>query len=386
MEASGTTASLIEAAAAAAAGGDVARARQLLGRIVADLPERVDVWMKLAALCRAAGDVPGALRAVHGALRVQPLDFVALLLKASLLERQGDPLAGQAYDRALAQRPDGDLPPFLAATVAHAEQSAAAYRGDQEARLTKTVESLSLAPEERRRVERFRSNIARRTPVFHSEPTRFHYPGLREREFHDRSLFPWLATLEAATDAIQAELTHVAEAERAELTPYIQYAAHEPMRQWRSLNHSRDWTAIHLLRNGQRVDANARHCPRTMAVLEAIGQPDIEACSPNAMFSLLAPGTTIPPHTGVSNCRLVCHLPLIVPEGCWFRVGAETRPWNRGEAFVFDDTMEHEAANPSAELRVVLIFDIWHPDLSAAERGAVARMMAADITGEGTGL
>ncbi|PPJ40549.1 aspartyl/asparaginyl beta-hydroxylase domain-containing protein, partial [Pseudoxanthomonas sp. KAs_5_3] len=87
-------------------------------------------------------------------------------------------------------------------------------------------------------------------------------------------------------------------------------------------------------------------------------------CSPNAMFSLLAPGAHIPPHHGVANTRLVCHLPLIVPDGCSFRVGAETRCWRRGEAFVFDDTIEHEAANESGMLRVVLIFDLWHPGLA----------------------
>jgi len=81
---------------------------------------------------------------------------------------------------------------------------------------------------------------------------------------------------------------------------------------------------------------------------------------------------------GVNNARLVCHLPLIVPEGCWFRVGAETRHWKRGEAFVFDDTIEHEALNPSAELRVVFIFDIWHPDLSATEREAVAALLGGE--------
>jgi aspartyl/asparaginyl beta-hydroxylase (cupin superfamily) len=94
------------------------------------------------------------------------------------------------------------------------------------------------------------------------------------------------------------------------------------------------------------------------------------------MFSLLAPGTRIPPHTGVANTRLVCHLPLIVPPGCGFRVGAETRQWEPGKAFVFDDTIEHEAWNDSAELRVVLIFDVWPWALGEAERRAVAAVMA----------
>jgi aspartyl/asparaginyl beta-hydroxylase (cupin superfamily) len=104
------------------------------------------------------------------------------------------------------------------------------------------------------------------------------------------------------------------------------------------------------------------------------------------VFSVLAPGTTIPPHTGVANTRLVCHLPLIVPAGCWFRVGAETRYWERGKAFVFDDTIEHEAANTSSEVRVVLIFDVWHPGLSATERMAARAVMEAEADGASLGL
>ena len=106
-------------------------------------------------------------------------------------------------------------------------------------------------------------------------------------------------------------------------------------------------------------------------------QPEIAGASPNALFSLLAPGTAIPPHVGYNNTRLVCHLPLVVPDGCWFRVGAETRDWERGQAFVFDDTIEHEAMNPSEQLRVVFIFDLWHPDLRPAERAAVAAMIGS---------
>src|SRR5204863_641090 len=143
------------------------------------------------------------------------------------------------------------------------------------------------------------------------------------------------------------------------------------------LNRNRAWTAIHLLQNGETITANARHCPATMALLATLDQPHIKRRGPNAMFSLLAPGTRIPPHTGVANTRLVCHLPLIVPEGCWFRVGAETRAWEVGEAFLFDDTIEHEAMNPSDKLRVVFIIDAWHPDLSPGERDAVAAVLAA---------
>jgi aspartyl/asparaginyl beta-hydroxylase (cupin superfamily) len=175
-------------------------------------------------------------------------------------------------------------------------------------------------------------------------------------------------------------------AERANLVPYIQYAEHLPLDQWRELNNNRDWTAIHLLRNGETVPANAGLCPRTMSLLAQCHQPQIRGASPNAMFSLLAPGTHIPPHVGVNNTRLVCHLPLVVPAGCWFRVGAETRFWKRGEAFVFDDTIEHEAMNPTDQLRVVFIFDVWHPDLTSVEREAVTALLESERDAPSAGL
>ena len=238
----------------------------------------------------------------------------------------------------------------------------------------------------RQRLERFRSNILRRTRAYHSEPTHFHYPGLVEREFHQRRLFPWIDAIEAATNEIAAEFEAVMGAERAELVPYIQYDEHQPLDQWRALNKNPDWTAIHLLRNGERIEANARHCPRTLELLAAVDQPQVCGASPNAMFSLLAPNTRIPAHVGVNNARLVCHLPLIVPDGCCFRVGAETRYWRKGEAFVFDDTIEHEAMNPSDQLRVVFIFDVWRPDLEPLERQAIAAAIEAEAPGADAGL
>jgi aspartyl/asparaginyl beta-hydroxylase (cupin superfamily) len=95
------------------------------------------------------------------------------------------------------------------------------------------------------------------------------------------------------------------------------------------------------------------------------------------MFSVLQPRTRIPPHTGVANTRLVVHLPLIVPEGCGFRVGSETRAWREGEAWVFDDTIEHEAWNDSDRPRTILICDVWNPRLSGAERDAITSVMNA---------
>ncbi len=190
-------------------------------------------------------------------------------------------------------------------------------------------------------------------------------------------MFPELDALEQKTDVIREEFEALIAAEAAEMVPYIQYPERVPLRQWAELNHNRNWTAIHLMQNGARVEANARHCPQTMAAIAPLPQPDVPGASPNAMFSLLAPRTRIPPHTGVANTRLVCHLPLIVPPGCGFRVGETVREWRPGEAFVFDDTIEHEAWNDSDQLRVVLICDLWPPALSESARQAVAAVIAA---------
>lgn len=364
----------------AAAAGDFATARQLL-RAAAENQAGggPDLWLRLAAVCRAQGDVAAALAATNEALKTDPLHFLALLLRASLLERSGSSEAAQAYGHALAQRPPGELPSQVAAMVSHAETCYRAYQDASDQALVGAIAAarLGLDEAEDRRLARLRTNASRLTAVFHSEPTDYHYPGLVEREFHERGQFDWLERLEAATDVIADEFAAVAAAERAELVPYVQYPEGVPLRQWQELNHSRDWSAIHLLRNGERVEANARHCPRTLALLATLPQPDIATVSPNAMFSLLAPGAHIPPHHGVANTRLVCHLPLIVPDGCWFRVGTERRVWRRGEAWVFDDTIEHEAANESTALRVILICDIWHPQLSERERAGVRVLVEA---------
>ena len=364
----------------ALAAGHLQRAVELLEQAARSAGPEPGVLLKLAGLQRAAGNLDQALGTVHRALVIAPRDFMALLMRASLLDRLADPDAGEAWSHALAQRPQGELPGHLASVIEQGERHEAAWIEARDLRMSAAMQMVAASPseEESHRINRFRSNILRRTRHYHSEPTSFHFPGLTELEFHPRSRFDWLAEVEASADVLVAELEAVMAAERAELVPYIQYDAHLPMDQWRPLNHSLDWTAIHLLQNGERIEANARHCPQAMGLLEKVGQPDIRGASPNAMFSLLAPGTAIPPHVGVSNARLVCHLPLVVPEGCWFRVGAETRYWKRGEAFLFDDTIEHEALNPSGELRVVFIFDVWHPDLTAAEREAVAVLIGSE--------
>src|SRR5947207_3205720 len=275
---------LIGQAERALGSGDLPTASQLLEQAAAERPDDPGLWLRVAALHRGGGKPRLALNAVHQALKCAPLDFTALLMRASLLEALGDAGAFEAWEQALANRPAGELPPQVASAVAHGEQRHADWVASREIKMKSAMaESEARANcAERKRIERFRSNVLRRTRPFHSTPTNFHFPELAEREFHSRAHFPWLTEIEAVTDRIAAELHAVMNAERAELVPYIQYADHLALDQWRPLNKNPDWTAIHLLRGGERVDANARHCPQTMAFLGSLPQPQIAGASPNA--------------------------------------------------------------------------------------------------------
>lgn len=356
-----------------------AEARAILEAMVRQDPETPEFWQRLATVRHICGAPGAAIAAIDKALEFSPLHFVNLLMRARILDQISHPDAGEAYGRVLAQpRPD-PLPPALASAIARAEAAWLEHKDSLEKRLAAALEreAIDLTPAERKKAERLASNISRRTRVYHSEATHFQYPGLREVEFHDRAMFPWLERLEAMTDTIAAELDIAANAAGAELVPYVQYNASEPLAQWRELNHNRDWTAIHLIDRGRQIANNVSNCPQTMDFLASVPQPWINGCGANAMFSLLAPHTSIPAHVGVANFRLLCHLPLIIPGKCWFRVGEEVRQWERGRAWIFDDSIEHEAANETDHLRVIMIFDIWHPDLSLAEQAAIATMVGS---------
>jgi hypothetical protein len=375
---------LEEQADRAAASGNFVAARALLEQVTSAGGGTLELWVKLSAMRKACDDLDGALAAIDQALEISPLDFQALLARAVILDNLGDPNAGEQYGNALAQiHPDEEVPGPWQAAVAHARKRRDEWRRQVQRDLSSKLPT-GLAPAQRERAERFISNRARITRHYHQEPSDFHYPGLPELEFHEPSQFRGLRSLEEAVDVIHGEFEALIAVEAAEMVPYIQYPARVPLRQWKELNFSSDWTAIHLLQNGQRIDTNARHCPRTMELIAALDQPDVPGASPNAMFSLLAPHTRIPPHTGVANTRLVCHLPLIVPPKCGFRCGATTVEWHVGRTFVFDDTIEHEAWNDSDQLRVVLIVDLWAPGLDVGNRRAVAAVIGAGCVSLGS--
>jgi aspartyl/asparaginyl beta-hydroxylase (cupin superfamily) len=233
------------------------------------------------------------------------------------------------------------------------------------------------SPRDARRMRTAADAWLGKRPIYTNHCEGLHYPFLPADEFFDRELFPWLGELEAAADTILAELQAILADPEPGLTPYIDLPPGVPANKWSGLDKSLDWGAFHLWKEGERFDEACARAPETAALLETLPMCRIEGKSPNAFFSILKAGSHIPAHTGVTNVRSVVHLPLIVPEGCEFRVGGETRAWAQGEAFAFDDTIEHEAWNRSDHDRAVLIIDVWNPYLSEHEREMICRLYGA---------
>jgi aspartate beta-hydroxylase len=211
--------------------------------------------------------------------------------------------------------------------------------------------------------------------IYPQQPV-FYYPYLAQRQFFERDELDWVPAIEAATPVIREELLALLD-EGADFRPYVEDRPNRPRRQFHHLNNDPSWTALYLWRDGKLVPEVAERCPRTVEALGKVPLSRIGARTPAALFSRLEPGAHIPPHSGMLNCRLICHLPLIVPKGCWLRVGNETREWEEGKLLILDDSIEHEAKNPSGELRIILLFDVWRPELTGTEREAISAVFNA---------
>jgi aspartate beta-hydroxylase len=338
-------------------------------------------WINVALACQHLDKPDEELECLGQALKLNPYDLTALLLRGKFFERQGQAkLAAASFGAAAAVAHESEsLTSELRSELAHARAYVQQHQLALSAFMDERLQA-AWAAHRGEDLERFKLSLdilLGRKQRYESQPMRFFVPQLKPIEFFDRSRFQWLDRVEAATDPIRMEMWSVLRDDSAGLAPYIEYGADQPVAQWAELNHSARWSAYHLLRDGKPVTDHINRCPVTAQVLQATPQPDQPGRTPVALFSLLQPKTRIPPHVGASNARLVCHLPLVVPEGCGFRVGNTTRAWIPGEAWVFDDTIEHEAWNHSDQLRAILIWDTWHPDLTEPERRMITEMNTA---------
>ena len=356
--------------------GDSASAIVAFARATTADPLAIPLWRNLAHAHRLADDSSGERAALDRALSLDRLDLVAQLRMAQLLQRSGEEtaalLAWNGVFQLAAHQP-GELAPVLAKELEDGQD----YCSALQSRLGSQADALLTAGRaqwdetENRRITAFVDRALGRRTIYHNECAGLHYPFLPADEFFDRRHFTWLAGLEAQTAAIRAELIALLDDPGEALRPYVRIEEGAPESKWSMLDHSLDWGACFLWEHGVPNLPVHQRCPVTAATLDQL--PLLRIPGRAAFFSILRPRSHIPPHHGVTNTRAIVHLPLIVPPGCSFRVGAETREWVEGAAFAFDDTIEHEAWNNSDDLRAVLILDAWNPHLSGAERDAIGQ-------------
>ncbi|WP_430387383.1 aspartyl/asparaginyl beta-hydroxylase domain-containing protein [Dyella sp. 20L07] len=369
--------------------GDARRAVAML--LVANdaRADNPDILHQLGAAQMAAGDLQGAVISLRRSLAFAPEMFVVRLRLAIALEQLGESHAALlayfgAVNAAQAQgrwMSDATTAPGLRDAVKHAISVIDAGR-------RRTFDAV-LEPLRQRygksglaRVEQclsiYLGEQPAQIPDARQKPKFLYFPGIPSQPYYPTARFPWQAELEAATDVVREELLAVL-MENRPLLPFLgEQSADELKDHLRSSGtEAAAWDGYFFYRHGERFDDNCARCPRTTALLDTLPLVRIRDHAPETLFSVLKPGTHILPHRGVTNTRLVTHLPLIVPPDCAINVGGEIHEWREGRCVSFDDTFEHEAWNRSGETRVVMILDSWNPDLTELERAAVTDLVEA---------
>ena len=359
--------------------GDALKTRESFEHIVAAGEADASAYIGLAYACAGLKDHPAARAAVDRALALEPRNPRALIMKADYLAALGDARAASSFYRAVVSTapPADQLPADLRSELARAEALCARYAAQFEAFLRQRLAARGLV--EGPSTGRFRDSLDILTggkKIYFQEPRQYFFPGLPQIQFYERSDFAWLDGVEAATADIRAELIEILKQESA-FKPYVEGNPNLPQTDPQGMLNNPEWSAFYLWKNGAIVPENAARCPKTLNALADVPLARVPGRSPSILYSLLRPGARIPPHTGEVNTRLICHLPLIVPDKCSFRVGNDTRTPVEGRAWVFDDTIEHEAWNGSDRTRVILLFEIWRPELTGSERASVSAIFEA---------
>ncbi|QTD55990.1 aspartyl/asparaginyl beta-hydroxylase domain-containing protein [Parasphingorhabdus cellanae] len=363
---------------AALRAGNAKQARPLFEQLSQPGNDIDPPWLLLAHACRMMDDNAAEEQALQALLATDKRHLAALLLMAELKARQDDDRAASAFYKAalnmvgVGARVSDDLRPKLK----EAEEFLAGAHGRFENYLLRQLRETGLQGNDTPiPIRNALDLLMGRKEIFYQKPSMFYYPGMPQREFYEREEFPWVEQMEAAIPDMQDELAQVL-SQTTQFDPYVKSHPDRPRPNNPLLDDS-NWGAHYFWKNGEAITDNIAQCPKTIAALETAPIPVIQDRSPMALYSVLEPDTHIAPHFGLLNTRLICHIPLIIPSDCALRVGSETRPWKEGEALIFDDSFEHEAWNRSQERRVILLFEVWRPEISETERAALTTIFEA---------
>ena len=366
--------------------GQLTQARHLLEASLAMAPDIALTRHYLGRVHDAAGDVDKAVAAHRAALDLAPAMFIVRLHYATALERSGateqaalNYLRATRDAQAQGRWTSADTTaPALRPMVEHAVRMVRATTREIYARLLEPLRQRYGVDSLQRVEHALRIYFNEEAPVYpdpRQRPTFLFFPGLPPAPYLDRSLFAWLASLEAQTDAIRQELLELLRSDAGRERVFNDEVIEQ--QNLRGLAAPPTWNGYYFYRHGVRREDNCESCPVTAHALDLLPLSHVREHGPEVLFSVFTAGTHLLPHRGVTNTRLVGHLPLLVPSDCALNVGGEIHEWREGRAVVFDDTYEHEAWNRSDRTRVVLIFDIWNPYLTEAERSAIAELVPA---------
>ena len=370
---------LLHQAIAALQRGIPGQARAILESLTDQGADTAAIWGVLALACRDQEDMQAALKAAERSLSHEPRNPRALVVKGDAYFVLGDRQASAAFYReALKQLPaQAQMAADMTAEMERARARVETLANDFADHLSRNIGSLiENAQEDTTRMKHTRDLLLGKRRVFYPEPKQIYFSGLPLVEFADPKDFDWIPFVEEAFEDIRSEAQDLLTAQ-AEFGAYLTADGSRPAYDMHGLKNSEDWGAFYLWNNGEPVGENQARCPRTTALMQNVPLVFSGKRCPNVLFSRLKPGSQIPPHHGMINTRLICHLPLIVPERCGFRVGNDIREWVPGKVWLFDDTIEHEAWNNSNEDRILLIFEVWKPGLSDSEKDFVTRLLQA---------
>ena len=244
-------------------------ARRIFGELAAAAPDLKPPWLLIAQACRMDGDSLAEEDALDRLLADEPRNVRGLIMK-------GDRRAAAADDRAASSfyqlalgiaATRSDLPASLTPDLERADRWMIGQRARYEDHLRDRLDQGGVQPEAIG--GRFRQAIeilTGRAAPFFQQPSAFYYPGLPQIQFFDRSAFPWLPAMEAATPAIKSELEAILTAGGDGFAPYVEAQPNRP-RSSNALFGDPKWSALYLWRSGSQVEANARRTPRTIAAL-----------------------------------------------------------------------------------------------------------------------
>ncbi|QOL27156.1 aspartyl/asparaginyl beta-hydroxylase domain-containing protein [Thalassotalea sp. LPB0316] len=207
------------------------------------------------------------------------------------------------------------------------------------------------------------------------KPHLFYLPELTAQAFWPNQDFSWTDKFREQFDELKQEFDAVADDIEVQGAPYVD--ANFADKSFDKLAGSKNWTALHLYQNGIKNEALVERLPKLHKLLMSIDLYGLNEHPYEVFFSLLKAGQHIVPHYGLSNHSLTVHIPFIVGNSGALTVNHIAKPWQCGESLIFDDSFEHEAINSSEQDRIVLIFSIWHPELSKQERQAIQQSFQA---------